>query len=108
MNHTQLEVLLARCIQYLPLAFKVFHQTSVDTAREQQRDKGNRHSAPFTLTTTKPALRLWRNLHATSPSHQQMRAGPMASHKSCRKYTGTLALKESGSILNCQQGGQVL
>ena len=79
----------------------------MDTASELQREKGNRHSAPFTLTTTEPALKLWRNLHATSPSHQQMRVGPTASHKSCRRYTGTLPLKESGNILNCQQGGQV-
>lgn len=63
---------------------------------------------PLALTETENEFRLYRNISATSPGHQHMRAGPPAPPQVLSEYTGASASQGIWSILNCQQGGGVL
>lgn len=74
-------------------------------AAERQRKQARE---PFTWVAREPEPRLWRDVSASSPSISSRVPVPRPPASLVRATLQPLPLEESGSILNCQQGGQVL
>ena len=115
MNHTQPEVSAQRLgalRQVLSVLVTSFQSVSssdsygcCQRAAERQRKQAQE---PFTWVATEPEPRLWRDVSASSPSISSHVPVPRPPASLVRATLQPLPLEESGSILNRQQGGQVL